>query len=208
MNILGLIEVNELSTDKLNNVTNDTLEYLIFIINDLVKMIASKSNTNTTSNRHHFMEDDFHILDPVLLQKSLINSNQAYNQTDGRKNYLDNFNRKASILDDPNYIREYKNILESKCESLIPPDKARLISSINENSDYMSDTQFNSKKNRKSDVIKLIEVQLEKIKEKVDEKNKILESVKTFKKFCSHNCFYCSRNLSSNKERGINFGGI
>jgi hypothetical protein len=177
LNVLGLIETNELSIEKLMNVTNETFELLIFIINDLLKMIYSKSDSNITSNRHHFMEDDFHILDPVLLQKSLANPYPAFNQTDGRKKYLDDFNRRISILDDPIYIREYRNILESKCESLIPPDKARLITSINDNSEYLTDIQFNNKKYYKSDVIKLLEVHLEKLIENVDMKNKVLESV-------------------------------
>jgi hypothetical protein len=39
-------------------------------------MIASKTETiqNTASNRHHFIDDDFHTLDPVLLQKSFLKS--------------------------------------------------------------------------------------------------------------------------------------
>ena len=172
-----MIEINELSIEKLMNVTNETLDLLIFIISDLLKMIYSKSDSNITSNRHHFMEDDFHILDPVLLQKSLANPYPAFSQTDGRKKYLDDFNRRISILDDPIYIREYRNILESKCESLIPPDKARLITSINDNSDYLSDMQFNNKKYYKSDVIKLLEIHLEKLIENVDKKNRVLESV-------------------------------
>jgi hypothetical protein len=83
------------------------------------------------------------------------------------------------VLDDANYIREYKNILESKCESLIPPDKVRLISSINENSNYLSGVQFHGKKIQKCDVMQFLEKQLDNLKQNVEDKNEILKSVKT-----------------------------
>jgi len=170
-----------LSIEKLTNVSNETLELLLYVLNDLLNMIASKTETiqNTASNRHHFIEDDFHTLDPVLLQKSFLNPFPAYGQVDERKKYLENFNRRLQILDDPNYIREYKNILESKCESLIPPDKVRLISSINENSNYLSGVQFNGKKIQKCDVIRFLEKQLDNLKQNVEDKNAILKSVIT-----------------------------
>ena len=172
-----MIETSELSMEKFTNVNNDTFELLYFILNDLVQMIFLKLDSPGTTNQNHFLlEDDFNLLDPVLLQHSMASPFSSYSQND-KKRSIEVFNRKFHVLEDTNYIREYLKIIESKAESLIPPDKIRLVSSINENSKYLSGIQFNSRKLNRFEVIGMIETQLKQLKHDLDNNKKLLESV-------------------------------
>ena len=171
-----MIENNDLSIEKLSNVNNDTAEHLCFILNDLLNHICLKSDSAIATSHHHYLDDDFNLLDPVLLHQSMANPFPNNFQNDARRT-IEHFNRKLQVLDDPNYIREFKNILESKAESLIPPDKIRLISSINEGSQYLAGIKFNAKKLKINETLAILNTELEKLIESVDTKRQILESV-------------------------------
>jgi hypothetical protein len=180
LSTLGMIETNDLDLYKLSNVTPETFELLYFIINDLLENIRLNSNMNIENYQANFLVDeDFqNTLDPILLQQSTILwPSQDPTLPIDNKCSLERFNRKIQVLDNPSYLREYRNILESTSESLIPPNRGRLISSITESSQYLSQVKINPKVNNNIDATNaFIQSVLQKLIEDVDTKKKILQS--------------------------------
>jgi hypothetical protein len=127
-------------------------------------MLKTKLNTN-----QHYVED-FFAFDPISSQFPQAmpkNSNAQFDEM---------FAKKIQILDDPNFIREYRNIISHSSTSLIPPDMARLIKSINENSSYMNNIHF-GKGAKKEEVLAELKVNLENLKKDIEKQNEAYEAV-------------------------------
>ena len=176
-----MIDTSELTIEKLVSTSQDTYELLLFILNDLVKMICFNADpSKSVKNQHHFLiDDDFNSLDPILSQTIGFQTYTPGLQTaeNAYKHSIEDFHRRMQVLDDANYLKEYRNILESRSESLIPPDMKRLITKINESSEYMSGVNFGSRVCAKEDVVATIEAHLQKLIGTVQEKQALLESV-------------------------------
>ena len=159
-----MISLTELSQEKLVNPDQKTFKNLILILDDLAKMLKTKLNTN-----QHYV-DDFFAFDPIQSQFP-----QAIPKN-GTAQFDEMFAKKIQILDDPNFIREYRNIISHNLNSLIPSDMARVIKSINENSSYMNNIHF-GKGNKKEEVLAELKVNLENLKKEIEKQTEAFEAV-------------------------------
>lgn len=173
--------------ERLINTTTKYYKDLLLILNDLTCLIRIKHNLTNTStsatqitsttlangnqNNLLFLLDDFITFD-FNNGNNLAGSNQSSDST----NIDDLLTKKNLVLDDENFLREFKNILTPSTNSsvsLIPNDLIRLVKTINENSTYLSTAAgMNSK-----DYLKLIEDRLNAIKDEIEDKKTSLYSV-------------------------------
>ena len=153
-----MITLTELSQEKLVNPDQKTFKNLILILDDLAQMLKRKLNTN-----QHYVED-FFTFDPIQSQFP-----QAVPKN-GTAQFDELFAKRIQILDDPNFIREYRNVISHSLNSLIPSDMARVIKSINENSSYMNNIHF-GKGTKKEDVLAELKVNLENLKKEIKKQN-------------------------------------
>jgi hypothetical protein len=172
--------------ERLMNTTTKYYKDLLLILNDLTSLIRIKqsltnnepsapqvSATTTSNNQNNllFLLDDF-----ITFDFNNGNNFTGSNQSCGSNNLDDVLTKKIQILDDENFLREFKNTLIPSNLSLIPNDLIRLVKTINENSSYLNSALFSNSK----DCLKLIEDRLNAIKDEIEEKKACLYSVFNF----------------------------
>lgn len=122
------------------------------------------------SSSHQFnMIDDFNSFDMSMSSNSFLQSPLAYQP----ENFEETFSKKIQILEDPNYLKEYRNIIQNNSSSLIPSDLLRVIKALNENSVYPENIP-SIKNIKKEELITFLETQLNDLKDRVEKNRKEL----------------------------------
>lgn len=167
MTILGIVDPFDFTKDKLFNTTQKNYKELLLILDDVSKLLPSKF-TSTASN-----------LDDFLSFELSMNSNTSFLPnipTAKNENFDEIFSKKIQIFDDPNYLSEYRSIVQpGPASSLIPSDLMRVIKNINASSSYIDNIQM-TKTVKKEDLILSLESRLEDLRREIEHNHIILGS--------------------------------
>lgn len=131
LNSLGLIDLNEFNIERLINSNSKSYKDLLLILNDLNDLVQNKTYSQSCNPEDIFSLD----LLATAGQMNHLHSNEG-------EYFNEILSKKIQILDDPNFFREYRSILQYMTTSSIPSEMNRIIKVVNEQSQYFSNFPF------------------------------------------------------------------
>jgi hypothetical protein len=158
---MGIVDVNEFNRDRLMNTTTKTYKDLVLILTSMTSILIGKDHQTNC------LDDDLITYD---LNLSMQNQHQPYS---GRKGSEEKLGKKIQLLEDINYMKEFRNIVQPE-QNLIPPEMVRVIKTIAENGAYFENV---GKSIKKEELLNLLDNRLNELKQKIESNRNILFSV-------------------------------
>lgn len=153
LSVLGLVDLCEFTPEKFLN--SKFYKEILLILNDLNDLFHNKTHSHTTHNH------DIFDLDLIAVDT---------HTNDG--NYLSEIlSKRIQMLDDANFYREYRSVLQHLSTSVVPSDMQRIIKVVNENSTYSISFDKNLKR---EELIELISQEISSVDDQIEKINQNL----------------------------------